>query len=531
MIGKGESSRYFFVVYFIALNVTHTLARFQTPSAAKFNSGALWKGTPEVRFNNNNNWFAICADSRWNIEVARAVCYHRGFSGVMLVDTTSLNQPIRHASCVPDYSSSPPLSCQENTTNTCSQVPRVSCFLPGYTGCYRSTDDNPYFTITPPQQFDQTLQDCGRDCYSLGHQFFGVTGSRCHCSDSNEPSEGEELGMIACQTRCQGDPDQICGGTNAVSVYEASLGECYLYRTIEDGGMVHFTSLNFPAKYPPDYSCEYDLTVNLNDTDLQIVINYDLDVSDQLQFLSAFTNKTLIGGTGLETIFIPNFETHSINLIFRSEYQSTRGYFVIYFYSEFIPFTTDYGTPEEFTTPQQQTSETMATVTVIPPTNNVGLYIGVGVAGVIVVLLFIALLSVLITARRNRSKPAAAGHVDVTSSTNVAYNMDSERVTVKTGDTPGTHSNDDTHRYATIEGNYYYATTNGPQPPLPKPRDANSPANQEAEYEELPDQGSGTPYQSLTKNDIQAYQELRKNQAPSHTTLEPPANNEYLEPI
>nr|XP_054772810.1 kremen protein 1-like [Lytechinus pictus] len=138
----------------------------------------------------------------------------------MLVDMTSLNQPIRHASCVPDYSSSPPLSCQENTTNTCSQVPRVSCFLPGYKGCYRSTDDNPYFTITPPQLFEQTLQDCGRDCYSLGHQFFGVTGSRCRCSDSNEPSEGEELGTIACQTRCQGDPDQICGGTNAVSVYE-----------------------------------------------------------------------------------------------------------------------------------------------------------------------------------------------------------------------------------------------------------------------------------------------------------------------
>ncbi|XP_063968705.1 uncharacterized protein LOC135157374 [Lytechinus pictus] len=288
---------------------------------------------------------------------------------------------------------------------------------------------------------------------------------------------------------------------------------------------------NFPAKYLPDYTCEYDLTVNLNDTDLQIVINYDLDVSDQLQFLSAFTNKTLIGGTGLETIFIPNSETSAINLFFRSQYQSNLGNFVIYFYSEFIPVTTDYGTPEDSTTPQQQTSETMATATVIPSINNVGLYIGVGVAGVIVVLLFIALLSVLITARRNRSKPAAAGHVDVTSSTNVAYNMDSERVTVNKGDTPGTHSNDDTHRYATIEGDYYYATTNGPQPPLPKPRDANSPANQEAEYEELPDQGSGTPYQSLTKNDIQAYQELSKNQAPSYTTLEPPANNEYLEPI
>lgn len=123
--------------------------------------------------------------------------------------------------------------------------------------------------------------------------------------------------------------------------------------------------------------------------------------------------------------------------------------------------------------------------------------------------------------------------MDVNSATNVAYNMDNERVKVNTGNTPGTHSTEDTHRYATIDGDggYYYAPTNGPQPPLPQARDGAAPANQDAQYEELPGDTAGTPYQSLTKTDAQAYQELSKKEAPTYTTLDPPANNEYMEPI
>eukprot|EP00057_Strongylocentrotus_purpuratus_P034985 XP_797290.3 PREDICTED: kremen protein 2 [Strongylocentrotus purpuratus] len=537
MYDQRPDYRILFTVCIIAANVivTPTLAQFKTPRAARFDSNALWKGTPEVRFNNNNNWVVICADSRWNIEVARAVCYHRGFGGVMLMDTNTLNSPVNHASCVPDYSSTPPLTCQEISTTSCSEVQRISCFLPGYQGCYRNTNSNPYFSITPPQPFDQTLQDCARDCYSQGYEFAGVSGQRCSCDNSNEPAEGEELGPAACQTACQGDSDQVCGGNNAISVYDASLGQCGLKRVIEDGDSGYLTSKGFPSKYLPDSNCQHELIVNLASSYLEIYINYLLGDNDVLELYFDSDNITLRGGSGLESAYIwyPEFGS-IVSVDFQAQTPTTGGYFIIYFNAE-LNETTDYSSSSSSsydTPPPSPPSESTTTTASPPSNNNIALYIGVGVAAAVVIILFIALLSVFITARRNRSKPAAGGHVDVNSATNVAYNMDNERVKANIGNTPGTHSTDeDTHRYATIEGDYYYAPTNGPQPPLPHARDGAAPANQEAQYEELPGDTAGTPYQSLTKTDAQAYQELSKKEAPSYTTLDPPADNEYLEPM
>ena len=64
-----------------------------------------------------------------------------------------------------------------------------------------------------------TVEMCLSTCRKKGFRFSGVQWQiECYCG--NEPAEGFKLAWFdKCDERCAGNSNQICGGSNALSVY------------------------------------------------------------------------------------------------------------------------------------------------------------------------------------------------------------------------------------------------------------------------------------------------------------------------
>ena len=65
-----------------------------------------------------------------------------------------------------------------------------------------------------------TVEKCLAICRSLGFPYSGLEWS-CECHCGNRPEEGFEWAWTdKCDTRCSGDSNQICGGSDAISVWK-----------------------------------------------------------------------------------------------------------------------------------------------------------------------------------------------------------------------------------------------------------------------------------------------------------------------
>ena len=74
---------------------------------------------------------------------------------------------------------------------------------------------NGYFTYSP----EMTVEFCIAVCTEKGYDYAGLEWSiECHCG--NEPSKGFDWTWLdKCDENCAGDKKQICGGSDAMSVY------------------------------------------------------------------------------------------------------------------------------------------------------------------------------------------------------------------------------------------------------------------------------------------------------------------------
>ena len=66
---------------------------------------------------------------------------------------------------------------------------------------------------------DMTIEKCLSICRSKGHPFSGLEWSyECHCGHA--PEEGFEWAWSdKCDDKCAGDSNQICGGSEAISIW------------------------------------------------------------------------------------------------------------------------------------------------------------------------------------------------------------------------------------------------------------------------------------------------------------------------
>ena len=76
---------------------------------------------------------------------------------------------------------------------------------------------------------DMTIEKCLSICRSKGFPYFGLEWScECHCGDA--PEFFEWAWSDKCNDRCAGDSSQICGGTDAISIWstppEEFIGYC-----------------------------------------------------------------------------------------------------------------------------------------------------------------------------------------------------------------------------------------------------------------------------------------------------------------
>ena len=67
---------------------------------------------------------------------------------------------------------------------------------------------------------DMTIEMCLSICRSKGYPYSGLQW-QCECHCGNEPEDGgfEWAWSDKCDDRCAGDSNQICGGSNAMSVW------------------------------------------------------------------------------------------------------------------------------------------------------------------------------------------------------------------------------------------------------------------------------------------------------------------------
>ena len=75
-----------------------------------------------------------------------------------------------------------------------------------------------YFEATD----DMTIEKCLSICRSKGFPYAGLEWS-CECHCGHAPAKGFEWAWSSkCDDRCAGDSNQICGGTEAMSVWNTT---------------------------------------------------------------------------------------------------------------------------------------------------------------------------------------------------------------------------------------------------------------------------------------------------------------------
>eukprot|EP00904_Undaria_pinnatifida_P007443 jgi/Undpi1/3829/HiC_scaffold_16.g07198.m1 len=83
--------------------------------------------------------------------------------------------------------------------------------------CFVDDKNNRVLSTLAYRTDTNTIEACAAAC--IGSTYFGTEyGTECFCSVAGD--DPAELGTATCGTACTGDSSQICGGTNAIFVYE-----------------------------------------------------------------------------------------------------------------------------------------------------------------------------------------------------------------------------------------------------------------------------------------------------------------------
>lgn len=100
----------------------------------------------------------------------------------------------------------------------CSLSHYQTTLLPNnYIGCYLSTELAGY-DLTSYVGNVTTVEECIALCKQTNASFAGISGTRCACGNS-VGHVGKVSASAYCQTRCEGNAEQFCGGSYTQSVY------------------------------------------------------------------------------------------------------------------------------------------------------------------------------------------------------------------------------------------------------------------------------------------------------------------------
>jgi hypothetical protein len=107
-------------------------------------------------------------------------------------------------------------------SNAAAIVPRAAGDIPGWKslGCY--TDSVGSRTLANGQYLgvDMTVEICTTACLNNGYQYAGVEyANECYC-DSQIAASAES--SSACTMACAGNSTEICGGSNAINIYNST---------------------------------------------------------------------------------------------------------------------------------------------------------------------------------------------------------------------------------------------------------------------------------------------------------------------
>lgn len=119
----------------------------------------------------------------------------------------------------------------QNTAGNAQPYTPPAGFAENYLGCY-SDNSGGHRTLSGPNiaQQNMTLEICAAFCASgPGYQYYATEyATQCFCGNTISSSAmlltptTTPTNTSACQTRCQGAEPEICGGSNALSMYNAT---------------------------------------------------------------------------------------------------------------------------------------------------------------------------------------------------------------------------------------------------------------------------------------------------------------------
>ena len=108
-----------------------------------------------------------------------------------------------------------PSAAAATAAATASIAPSSQDF--NYLGCYTELTSGRALNGSSSNGLNTTVTSCSQECASF--EYFGVeSGEECYCGDAIE--NGSTPVTNGCNTPCESDDTQICGGSNQLSIYQ-----------------------------------------------------------------------------------------------------------------------------------------------------------------------------------------------------------------------------------------------------------------------------------------------------------------------
>ncbi|XP_072037180.1 uncharacterized protein [Amphiura filiformis] len=193
-----------------------------------------------VQVYDTDQWKDVChdgddrGDKDWSFKEAMVACRQLGYPGTAMkrkggYGNGNSNNAIDAFECDGDELKLSTCT-SSNGPDTGSQCfdgndAGVICTVPGYLGCYVDEDDR-VLSDTRMNDGDMTIRKCIDFCQTRTMRYAGVQYStECFCGV--EGSNYDRLGRkddSECDMTCEGNSDEICGGTWRMSIYDLTLG-------------------------------------------------------------------------------------------------------------------------------------------------------------------------------------------------------------------------------------------------------------------------------------------------------------------
>ncbi len=124
------------------------------------------------------------------------------------------------AQSAPALSSPAPSSASSTAPSTAAAASSTKTYSFTSTGCFTDNVANRTFpAISYATPTNMTIESCAQFCGDMNFAFFGTEyASECYCSHTRPGTAVS----AACTMPCSGNPGEICGGSDALSVYALS---------------------------------------------------------------------------------------------------------------------------------------------------------------------------------------------------------------------------------------------------------------------------------------------------------------------